>query len=271
MIHQIAVLATLVLLAPAPAAPAISLTPAAPTVGSRATVSLTGWPAGNASVEICRDTAPLTSTSCAYADAAQTVVRPDGTGRVALAVVAPPGGCPCVVRVRAMADGTTRTAPVTLAGAPTTPVEAAAPPGRLTVTRVGVSGGPAWSSAFGGPAHRVVEVVVRNSGATPLSGVLTVTVGRGDNPSTIVEAPPLDPVAPSSERVVTVPVTLAGPAVGTYTIRGDVTGGSEPVAFAVETTTQPWGLTALLAALLLTVTVLMRRQLFARQHRPAML
>ena len=243
----VAALAAALALAPGPA-----VTPAASpvAVGDRLAVALTGWPAGNVSVELCRDAAPITSTACAYAEATQTYVKPDGTGRATLTVVAPPGGCPCVVRVRSLTDGTARTAPVTITGIPVTAATDTAAPAPLVVASATVTAERSWAALAGGQARRTLTVVVRNPGGTPVTPHLSVTVARGTAAGTIVPAPAVGPIAPAGEAVIRVPVTLPAPAVGTYTIRADLTGVPEPIAVAADTTHQPWGIPAVLAALL---------------------
>ncbi|GGM46771.1 hypothetical protein ACFFX1_18855 [Dactylosporangium sucinum] len=229
----------------------------------RYTVRLTGWPPGAVTVAVCTD---RPDGGCADATAVQAGVGPDGTAAATLPAAAPATGCPCVVRVRTLTGALTRAAPIALSAPAVAGARPADVPRPLAIARVTVHGGWRWAALFGGPVRRDVTLTVRNTGpiAIPATTV-TVTAGRGEHPTGLVAAPALGPLDPGASVTYTVPVRFAGPAAGTYTVHGelDPNGPLGPagatVAFHAETTTQPWGLTALLFAVALAAAVRSRR------------
>ncbi|MET7396912.1 hypothetical protein ABZS66_25855 [Dactylosporangium sp. NPDC005572] len=226
-------------------------------------VRLLDWPPGAVTLAVCTD---RPAGGCADATAVQTGVGPDGTATATLPALAPASGCPCVVRVRALTDPLTRTAPIALAAAAVAEPSPVDVPRPLDVTRVTVHSGWQWAALFGGPARRDVTVTVHNTGPAAVAfTTVTITAGRGEHPTGMVVAPPLDRLDPGESVTYTVPVRFAAPAAGTYTIHGelDPNGPLGPagatVAFHAETTTQPWGLTALLGVALAAAALRRRR------------
>lgn len=238
-------------LAGAAAAPQVTVDADSATVGERTLVRLAGWPAGNVLVEVCGNEAARGSADCAVASAAQTYVPDSGDSVVRLTVTAPPVACPCVIRARATAGGPVATTPITLDGLPDDADEAApthTPTEAPVITEVRIEERHSWAALFGGPAPRTVTVMVANPGEeTAIDPHLTVLVGRGDHPTTQIDAPQLGPIEPGGQRTYELPVTIPAPAFGHYTVRGEL----DVAVFLAETTHYPWGLPALFGALAL--------------------
>ncbi|UGQ12265.1 hypothetical protein LO772_01230 [Yinghuangia sp. ASG 101] len=144
-------------------------------------------------------------------------------------------------------------APTGLPGLPTAPAVVAAMPGAPEVVsaRLTDPGGwrdhwPAW---FGGPAHRTLELTLRNPGAVPLAtGSVAVTLGRDDPPTTLVATLDVGTLAPGEECTFHIPATLGAPTYGTYHVQGELADGTR--VFITGTRTVPWGLVVLAALLL---------------------
>ncbi|MEV4626555.1 hypothetical protein AB0J90_09750 [Micromonospora sp. NPDC049523] len=240
------------------AEPSIVLDRAEVAVGDQLAVRLAGWPAGNVQVELCGNEAQRGSIDCAVGGAASAAVLPDGSGAVALTVPAPPGACPCVIRVRPVAGGETRTAPVAVKGVPVRTAPPAAPvPTELAASGVRIVGaGSPWAALFAGPAHRTVKVTLRNPGQAPvLSPRLALTSGRPGRTTVIVAAPPVGLLAPGQERTFDLPVTFGAPTWGRYTVRGELLGADQPEVFYAHTHSYPWGLILLPVLALAYATV----------------
>jgi hypothetical protein len=273
------------MLALAPSAPTVAVDRTTVAPGDRVLVRLTGWPAGTATIEVC-GAAAAGSAGCAIDASVQTYVSAKGVGGAPLTVVAPPGGCPCVVRVTALAGGATATTPLTVTGAPVTVtggVPAPAPvtgdasavpaPARVTggapvVTGVAVEREGSWPAWFGGPARRTLVLRVRNDAPAPAAVALSITAGRGTAPTGFVVPPDVPDLAPGGEREIRVPVSLPAPAVGTYTIAGEVTSAGHTARFAATTDHHPWGIPALLAALLAALSLPLLRPPLSRLRPP---
>ncbi|MFI6821635.1 hypothetical protein ACIBJE_11875 [Micromonospora sp. NPDC050187] len=262
------------------AAPAPAATPAAPTVtldraevrpGGRVLVRLTGWPAGTVVIEVC-GTVP---TGCAVDSSVQTHLSGTGLGGAALTAAVPPGGCPCQVRVTTLDRRLTAAAPLALTGAPgarPAPAgehRATTPP---VVTAVAIERDPGWWSRLGGPARITLVVRLRNDGTAPAAVTLSVTVGRGDDPSGFVPPPTVPDLAVGEERAVRVPVSLPALALGTWTIEGRVVTAGVAAPFRASVESRPWGPTALLGVavvVLLAVELRRRRPRTGPARRPA--
>ncbi|MGW4460745.1 hypothetical protein [Micromonospora sp. NPDC004704] len=275
------VLATAVL---APATPTASPTGSAPVItidrdrtapGDRIMVRLGGWPAGTTAVEICGNNGRRGSADCAVHDSLQTYVSTAGTATITLTVTAPPVGCPCVVRVTSLNGSLGGTVPVVVAGvtAPPVPPETmAASPGvaAIEVTRVAVTGDWSWPALLGGPATRILLVDVRNNGTAPVvEPAITVTLGRGANPTGFVPPPLLDTLQPGEQRTVRLPMTIGAPAVGSYTVRGEVGGPDGPARFSATIVSYPWGLVGVAAVLVAAFALAELRRSRRPARRPA--
>ncbi|WP_051108858.1 hypothetical protein [Actinomadura flavalba] len=227
--------------------------------GETVTVRLTGWAAGNVVVEVCGNEARRGTADCAVATSATTFVQAKKTASVLLTVAKPPIACPCVVAARPVTGGDPVTAPLKIAGmdrlsSPET--GALADSRKLTVTRVSVAGG-GLAPWVGGSAARTLRFTVRNDGrATLTDPPLSLAVGRGADPTTIVPAQPLGTLAAGEERAYEIPFTIAAPTFGRYSVRGEITTLDEPIAFTAHTSSYPWALP--LAGALLVLLSLVR-------------
>lgn len=223
-------------------------------VGSRLTVRLTGWAPGSVLVRLCGNDAARGSVDCA--NGVTTYLAGAAPAAVTLAVGPPPVACPCVVQVTDLTTASRATQPFQPTGLPqlpTAPAVFAARPGAPEVVAARLTG-PAewrdrWSAWFGGPAHRTLELTLRNPGTVPLAtGPVAVTVGRGDPPTTLVATPDVGTLAPGEERTFRIRVTLGAPTYGTYHVQGELPDGTR--VFLVGTETVPWGLVVIAALLL---------------------
>ncbi|MEV5831071.1 hypothetical protein AB0L25_36450 [Spirillospora sp. NPDC052242] len=268
-----ALAAPLLMTAPAAAAePGIGLDRTSVAPGQRVGVELTGWPAGNVLVELCGNRARRGTVDCAVGASAGTFVREGRASTVVLTAAKPPVGCPCVIAVRPVTGGEPRTVPIEVTGVPTlpaaeTPAAGRAATRRLTATKVEVTGGGIGPGWLAGTADRTLRVTLRNNGTATLTDPpLTLTAGRGDQPARVIDAPPLGTLAPGAERTYAVPVTLDAPAFGRYTIRGEIAGLDEPIAFTAEAASYPWAI-PIIGALLVPVPLLTARRRPARTSR----
>ncbi|MBE1533065.1 hypothetical protein [Actinomadura algeriensis] len=258
--------------AAAPAGPRIGLDRETVDPGQRVTVELTGWPAGNVLVELCGNRARRGTVDCAVGSSAGTFVREGTAAKVVLTAAKPPVGCPCVIAVRPVTGGEPRTVPIGVTGVRTAPATAEpatgrAPARRLTATKVSVSGGGFGPGLLAGTARRTLRVTLRNNGTAALTDPpLTLTAGRGDQPARVIDAPSLGTLEPGTERTYDIPVTLDAPAFGRYTIRGEIAGLDDPIAFTAEAASYPWAV-PILGALLVPLPLLAARRRAARTPR----
>ncbi|WP_285787930.1 hypothetical protein [Micromonospora sp. NBRC 101691] len=254
----------------APVAPTVTLDRAEARPGGRVLVRLAGWPAGTVVIEVC-GTGPA---GCAVDSSVQTHLAGSGLGGAALTTAVPPGGCPCQVRVTTLDRRLTAAAPLALTGdagarpAPTADHRATHPP---LVTAVTVERDRGWWSRLGGPARHTLVVRLRNDGTAPASVTMSLTVGRGDDPSGFVPPPAVPDLAVGEERAVRVPVSLPALAFGTWTVEGRVVTAGVAAPFRASVESRPWGPTALLgvAVVVLLAVELLRRRPRTGPARPA--
>ncbi|MFI6760858.1 hypothetical protein ACIBF5_17165 [Micromonospora sp. NPDC050417] len=241
---------------PTPGPPRIVVDQARPAAGDRITVRLTGWPVGPVSIELCGNAGRRGSVDCAVHASVQTSVAAAGAAAATLTVTVPPVGCPCVVRVTTIGGGTSGVVPLTIEGVPVTelPDQGGEEPDDraiLRVTRVEVSADRSWPALFGGPAARTLLVGVRNDGTAPVvDPSVTVSFGRDAEPTGFVPPPLLGTLRPGEERVIRLPLTIPAPAVGHYTVRGEIDGIGRPAGFSATVATYPWGLVGVAAGLI---------------------
>ncbi|WP_416900985.1 hypothetical protein [Micromonospora echinospora] len=253
-----------VMSAPAPVTPMVTLDRAEARPGGRVLVRLAGWPAGTVVIEVC-GTGPV---GCAVDSSVQTHLAGTGLGGAALTVAVPPGGCPCQVRVTTLDRRLTAAAPLALTGdpgvrpAPAAEHRATLPP---VVTAVTVERDRGWWSRLGGPARHTLVVRLRNDGTAPAAVTMSLTVGRGDDPSGFVPPPAVPDLAVGEERAVRVPVSLPALAFGTWTVEGRVVTAGVAAPFRASVESRPWGPTALLGV---AVVALLAVELLRRRPRP---
>ena len=246
----------------------VTVAPAVATPGERVLVTLEGWPETAVSVMVCGNAARRGSQDCDLIGADAVRVH-EGGARVDLVVTVPPVGCPCVVRVATPSNDVIRTAALIVEGVPGATDLAPATAGStdaLTLDAVVIepdaSVGEQLVSAFAGPTARTLRLRLTNNSGAPLSGLrLVVTVGRSADGGETVDAPPLPEVPATSTRVVRVPIELAAPAWGDYTVVGSVYGVPAPVRFEAPTTNDAWGwFLAIPIALVILARILRRRE-----------
>lgn len=237
--------------------PTIALDRQQAAVGEHITVRLSGWPAALVSVELCGDNARRGSADCALDASVQRYVPPTGDATMTLTATAPVVGCPCVVRASTIDHSARASAPIALIGVtspvtvhPDTTVHTGTTAGTsLAITSLRVRRELGWS-LLGGPATVTVTMTVRNGTDRPVSvPVASVVVGRGAHPTEFVPAPAIGALAPGESTIVAVPVTIAAPAYGDYTIRGEIGGLplAAPATFEARTQTYPWAVAILTA------------------------
>jgi hypothetical protein len=84
-------------------------------------------------------------------------------------------------------------------------------------------------------------LTITNSGTLPLTNPpTTVTIGRGEDPTEILERPSLGDLAPSSTTVVRIPFELPAGSFGSYTVKTTIGGLDQPTAARASTSTYPW-------------------------------
>jgi sortase A len=263
--------------AAARAEPSVTVSPASALLGATVRTTLTGWPAGVVTAALCGNEARQGSADCAVAAGASTQVPASGQATVDLRLAAPPSGCPCVVRVSTATGDRTATAAIAVADVPDSAVVAlpgATAAGGTRIVTATARLDTRWTLAglLGGPAQRVLRVELDNAGTTPVRGLdMVVDLGRAAGDRALPPVP-LGDVAVNQHRVVEVPVTIAGPAVGRYTVSGRIDGADAGVEVVAHTSVWPW----LLPPVLLMVWILwfvarraLHRRRAARAGRPA--
>jgi|GEM_PF-1297222 len=245
----------------------IVASPSTVAVGDQVRVDLTGWPEGVVTASVCGNAARRGSTDCDQIGGGSVRVPRNGTETLTVDVLAPPVGCPCVIRATTTLGDVVRTAPIAVLGVPTgvdiAPAVGAADASVLHVTsqlrNADVAWPQSWFAAFGGPAYKELVLTMRNTGELPLAGLRVAgRVGRqGTNEGEPVNA--VVPVIPahSTQRVV-VPVSLSAPVFGDYSVKGAIYGLAVPVRFVEQTSSEPWAFEIGLPLLLLLVAQLIR-------------
>jgi len=228
----------------------VSVFPATAPVGAPVVVDLVGWPAGVVTVAICGDEARRGSSDCDQIGSHGVGIPSSGAGTTRL-FVAPPVGCPCVVRVNTPSSDLVRTIPIDVPGVPMLSPAELGP--ELLPSAVGMlevdahldepgRGDLPLSGVLGGPVDRVLVLAVRNAGDAPLAGVtVSAAVGHDRLTGTPVVVPAIGTLAPGEERTLRVSVTMGAPAMGHYLVFGRVDSMAGAASFDAATDTMPWG------------------------------
>jgi hypothetical protein len=254
----------------------IVVSPSTVAVGERVRVDITGWPEGVVTASVCGNAAKRGSTDCDQIGGGSVRVRANGTETLTVDVLAPPVGCPCVIRATTTLGDVVRTAPIAVLGVPTgvdiAPAAGAADASALHVTsqlrNADVAWPKSWFAAFGGPAYKELVLTMRNTGDLPLADLRVAgRVGRsGTN-----EGEPVDAVVPlipaHSTRQVILPVLLSAPVYGDYTVKGAIYGLAVPVRFDEQTSSEPWAFEIGVPLLLLLVAQFVRARDRRRRRR----
>lgn len=230
--------------------PTLEVSPAAASIGQDVQATVHHWPEGVANVELCGNRARGGSADCDVLGGMAVVVPADGRASVTLTLGEPPGGCPCVLRAVQVGGRTAATADIVVTDAPVaTETEGAVEDARreLEVDGVRIVDSSTWTALFGAGADRTLELTLRNTGTVPIATpVLSLSfAGDDDRPGEVVTSSALDPMEPGEERRVELAFTLPALSMGEQAIEGRIDGGAQPVTFAAQTATTPWGLVIL--------------------------
>ena len=230
--------------------PTLSLSSHALVSGHYVVISGSGWPADSAlQATLCGSDAVDGSADCDSIDAVTFSPNTSGILSASLLVVVPPKPCPCVVLVESL-DGYTKSFPVEIDGAlsaPIVPITPSLAPGRLSISRVQVSGGMTLTSLFALPVRRVAVVTIHNSTTTRVRvPTLTASWGRAPRPANHITVRSQQSIGPGGTGTVRVPFSISPPAVGTYDVAVRLAGGHATLV-AASTSTWPIGLLVLLA------------------------
>ncbi|MEV6342390.1 class E sortase [Actinoplanes sp. NPDC051851] len=261
------VLAT-VLLLPSPAAaagPSVTVDRASAKLGDTVGVTLTGWPGGVVTAALCGNEGRQGSADCAVASASSVSVPATGSARLTLTLVAPPVGCPCVVRAATVTGDRIASVTIDVPDVPDNSVVSTAAAGgtgadaRLTVSDVDVVDRWSLAALVGGPAVRTLRLTVHNAGTTAVTGAeLSLDLGRAAG-SSAPEALTIGAIAAGGERRVETTFTVAAPAIGRYPIAGRIDAGAGAgTTFTATTSSWPLLLPLLPFALVLLVIVVRR-------------
>lgn len=275
MVVAAAVLAMAVL-----AVPSVALAQATPTatvdkgsvnLGDRVLVQGDNWAARTVvHIELCGNSAVDLSADCDLPGASDAGVGQNGHFSMLLTVNRPPSNCPCVVRVTdASSTGEARVA-IAVAGVPTSGQPATPLPDiskMLKVSPLRVSGSDSWTAWFGAGSKRTLQFTVANVSATPVHDPpLSITYGKGDNPTGIIVAPHIGDLNPGDIRVMRVPVDVDTLSLGRYTVKVQLAGLGQPLVVRTQISNYPWGLLVLALLALQGILLLVRNRVRRRLH-----
>jgi len=257
----------------------IVVSPSTVAVGDRLRVDLSGWPEGVVTASVCGNAAQRGSTDCDQIGGGSIRVPANGSETMTIDVLAPPVGCPCVVRATTTLGDVVRTAPITVLGV-STGVDIAPPSGPADASSLRVTSQlrnadvpwpKSWAAAFGGTAYKELVLTMRNGGELPLAGLRVAgRVGRSGTD----EGEPIDAevpmLPPHSTRALVVPVLLSAPVYGDYTVQGAIYGLAVPVRFVEHTSSEPWAFEIGVPLALLLVAQLVRARDRRRKEQAAL-
>lgn len=263
------VLATVVLLgllvAWAPGAtadgPEVTLSTAQASIGESIAVEGEGWPRGEeVTLSVCQDPGGRNALTCAPSSLGVPVSW-DGHFRALLEVVAPEGGCPCVVAV----DGPS-VPPVTrdLRIATGDGTSLAAPDG-LVIEGARLVGGRGMGTWFGGAPDPDLELTVHNGGTARAEMSLRLHWRDGLEEAVAVPVSPIEALGPGETRTVVVPLTFDSWSQGGHTVEGTLTTEETVLPFKASMTVAPWGLYAVVVLALASAAGWRNRWLFTPQ------
>ncbi len=255
--------------------PTITVSIGAATVGQPVAVTGQGFPPKSPiSVQLCGNEARNGSTDCDVV-AGQTVVSDESGAFTSQVVVRfPPVPCPCVVWASSnsatAADATAPLGVVTATSAtPTAPANPIAPARpELEVVRATLRPRAAWREWLGLPSTADLVLTLKNPGKNVVAHpVLSLTMGRGSDPSSVVTVPDIGAVNAGEQRDVLVPVHLDALSLGRYTVKGTL-GTGATVEFRAHVTVVPYALFGIVV-LFGVVTLFVMRTRHRRRRRDA--
>jgi hypothetical protein len=178
-----------------------------------------------------------------------------------------------VIRASTPADRIVRTVPIDLVGVGTAPVTDPDITGAdaLQVRARVIGGSPGFfdrlRSSLGGPTDRTVELVLTNTGSSPLTGLsMVAAVGRDTQGGEPAQPPNIGVLPPGESRTYRLPVTLSAPSFGSYAVFGTVYGAGAPVTFSAKTRTTPVGLFLVVVLLVLIGAAIVSLRVRRRQE-----
>jgi hypothetical protein len=248
------------------AAPAPTLDVTTPRVSLGETVSIHGehWPERTTlHAVLCGANAINGSVDCVEQAAITVAPGPTGVVDGSMPVIKPPEPCPCVVLVTDLSSTFERRLPVTILGVPTSAIDPeGSTPGRALQVDAHLRGGTSIASLFGVSTRRTLVVTLRNTGVVAVEApVVSARTGRGAKPTELVGSTIADDLPPGVTRTVELDVELDAPAVGRFTVAGEVTGVGEPISFRTTASTWPWGWLLLVQGVLLAGRNAVRRRI----------
>ena len=183
-------------------APVISVPTGPQAIGFGLQITGTGWaPFTTLSAAVCGNNGVRGSADCTslgrsfFSQSDGGVVFEDVLGR-------PPSPCPCIVRVREIEGPGEAKIPIEIEGMPAPVTSSAAlpaaelGPAQLVVNEMSVGGG-GWTSYFGLPSTRTLEVVVTNPSSIPVTtAVFAAAWGCGPDGSHLIEVPSAGEIGP---------------------------------------------------------------------------
>lgn len=251
-------------------APVVHVSTKSAAIGQLVQITGAGWsPVGQTvQIELCGQDARNLSSDCDQAHQYTAAIRSSGTFYGALVVRIPPSPCPCVVVVTNQGGFSGVNVPITILGAPTVAVPPQAAPKAPVALSAKVVAPISVQAWFGAP--RAVTLVLRVTNLSAIayeSLALSVSVGKGRNPSGFVPGKPLAPLAVGATQVVRIPVTLPAITAGSYSVRAQVITGQGQVSTVVGTSSYPWGLFIIAALVIQAALLMLRNRLRARLGR----
>jgi len=235
-------------------------------------------PSIDVTLESCGDDALGGSADCEGAGSVARATSRTGSFVAPFVMSLPPVPCPCVIAATSPSLSGEVTVPVAIPGAPSAPLGAPPPPSSklpLKVVSASIGGGSSWTSYFGFPETRSVQVEVSNPSRVAVAGPSIVVVVRDSagRPVGSSSAVSLGTLAPMSVRTYELDVHLPALAIGSFEVTGSLASPSAPSVFQLQTSSYPWGLFAL-ALLAFQVVVLrihssVKERLWLRRLRRA--
>jgi hypothetical protein len=213
-------------------------------------------------VMLCGDDARRGSADCDLVHAQTRTTSATGGWGAEIGVAIPPAPCPCVAAAFPNNGATPTTAPIDIVGAPVAPLAQVGPQLTLTVLSLHLEGlGPLQAWFGGSPGRTLVLTIKNNSGQDQVNPPIFLAVGKGPNPSQLVNAPPLGTIAAGATATLRIPVSFPLFAFGTYTLSGTVGYADSQARFSARTLLLPWGLIGIGLAVLLLVAFWLYRRL----------
>jgi hypothetical protein len=246
-----------------------------PTVSPGETVQILGYdfpPSIDVTGQICGDDNLSGSQDCVLDNIGFGSTDSHGSFTISLTVAVPPVPCPCVATVSSQQLSSTPSSPLTIIGAPVTPLRpptsAATVKEPLQIVNAQLSGNGPWYSWFGGTPRRTLNLTVHN----PNQGVyphpsLALAAGRSGGGLSTVSTSSLPSMAPGETTTVHVNVVFPALTIGDAQVVGTVGDAALMKRIQVTTTIVPWGLIVIALVILQLILLAIRNALRRRKQR----